>query len=125
MKKTKAMQENQFLTPLQKFSETCSVKSKKNDEPWEFDIVEQFYKELVEVQKMMKQKYLVIPNEDMPNACLECPCLRHDSFDGINMWQCNLTFKAFDDIPIERPESCPLQEVWLDPEDLEYGERVF
>ena len=79
---------------------------------------------------MNKQKYLVIPNEHLPNSCHECPCLRHDTVVGwrngvediIYMCQCNLTFKAFDDIPIEKPKDCPLEEVWLDPEAIAYGE---
>ena len=50
------------MTALQRLSESCSVKSKKNDESWEFDIVEQFYKELAEVQKMNKGR----ENPDYP-----------------------------------------------------------
>ena len=70
---------------------------------------------------MSKQKCLMIPNEEMPSSCWECPCLRHDSLDGVHMWQCNLTGKTFNDIAMVKLKGCPLQEVWLDPEDIAYG----
>lgn len=70
---------------------------------------------------MYRQKYLVIPNETMPKSCWECPLLRHDSLDGVHMWQCNLTNKTFDVFRPERLKDCPLQELWIDPEDIAYG----
>lgn len=50
------------MTALQKLSEPCSVKKRKNDKSWEFDTVCEFYKELAEVQRMNKNR----ENPDYP-----------------------------------------------------------
>ena len=46
---------------------------------------------------------------DMPETCAECPCLRHDSIDGINAYQCNVTLGIRKNID-RKPKWCPLKE---------------
>lgn len=54
---------------------------------------------------------LIIENEPMPNNCAECPCCRHDSMEGIQMMQCNVTFTLVPDSGYEqRMDNCPLKE---------------
>lgn len=43
----------------------------------------------------------------MPENCAECPCLRHDTFDGVNAYQCNITFGIRKNID-RKPKWCPL-----------------
>lgn len=43
----------------------------------------------------------------MPENCAECPCLRHDSIDGVNAYQCNITFEIRKNID-RKPKWCPL-----------------
>jgi hypothetical protein len=43
----------------------------------------------------------------MPKNCAECPCLRHDSIDGVNAYQCNITFGIRKNID-RKPKWCPL-----------------
>ena len=43
----------------------------------------------------------------MPENCAECPCLRHDSIDGVNAYQCNITFGIRKNID-RKPKWCPL-----------------
>lgn len=55
---------------------------------------------------------VLIKGGSLPDNCAECPCLRHDSIDGINAYQCNLTLKTYDDNTQEmwtaRDEDCPM-----------------
>ena len=48
----------------------------------------------------------------MPENCFECPCCRHDSKNGIQKEQCNLTLDVFNQDYFERLEgrarNCPL-----------------
>ena len=46
-------------------------------------------------------------NIDMPLCCAECPCLRHDSIDGIHKYQCNITLDIRRNINA-KPRNCPL-----------------
>ena len=43
----------------------------------------------------------------MPSCCAECPCLRHDSIDGIHAYQCNITLTTRTHID-KKPKWCPL-----------------
>lgn len=58
---------------------------------------------------------VLIKGMSLPDNCYECPCLRHDSIDGINAYQCNLTLNTYDDntqkMWTARDEDCPLVEV--------------
>lgn len=59
---------------------------------------------------------LLIMNEKMPERCEECPCFRHDSLDGVNAYQCNVTLRSFskeetDRLDDHRPTDCPLMQV--------------
>lgn len=51
----------------------------------------------------------------MPECCAECPCMRHDNWNGNERYQCNvklITFGYFDDWIFEKcPNWCPLEEV--------------
>lgn len=55
---------------------------------------------------------LIIKNEPMPDNCYECPCCRHDSYDGIQSFQCNITLKMVpkDYDASKRMNCCPLEE---------------
>lgn len=56
---------------------------------------------------------LIIAEEHMPNNCAECPCCRHDSYDGIQIMQCNLTLIIVEDYGYEsRAKDCPLKEMY-------------
>ena len=46
---------------------------------------------------------------DMPKDCAECPCLRHDSIDGLHAYQCNITMGIRKNID-KRPRWCPIIE---------------
>ena len=58
---------------------------------------------------------LLIKGEMMPDSCGECPCLRHDSLEGIHGYQCNLTLRVFLEnsncLYDSRPSDCPLEKV--------------
>lgn len=47
---------------------------------------------------------------EMPENCLECPCLREDDIDGMTARQCNVTFRTRIGRDA-RPDDCPLVEV--------------
>ena len=55
---------------------------------------------------------ILIRGMEMPENCFECPCMRHDSIDGIRAYQCNITMILHDGIQggDGRPEWCPLEE---------------
>jgi len=43
---------------------------------------------------------ILIPDGDLgglPENCFECPCMRHDSLEGVHAYQCNATLRSFDD----------------------------
>lgn len=58
---------------------------------------------------------ILIKGAEMPKNCHECPCLRHDSREGIHRYQCNnklIAFGEYDSWSYERrPNWCPLEEV--------------
>ena len=55
---------------------------------------------------------IVIKNTEMPECCAECPCMRHDSYEGIHGYQCNITLETLsDDLWDRRADSCPMKEV--------------
>lgn len=41
---------------------------------------------------------VIIKDLDMPSNCWECPCMRHDSYDGVNKYQCNVTLADSTDV---------------------------
>ncbi len=55
---------------------------------------------------------VLIKGMEMPENCFECPCCRHDSRNGHQKEQCNLTLDVFDKNYFERLEgraqNCPL-----------------
>lgn len=53
---------------------------------------------------------MILVDWPMPENCAECPCLRHDSLEGVHAYQCNVTLKIKEDLDI-KPEHCPLKEV--------------
>ena len=59
---------------------------------------------------------ILIKGMDMPTSCTECPCCRHDNWNGETAHQCNvsfITFGAEDEnwIYNTRPNWCPLTEL--------------
>lgn len=58
---------------------------------------------------------IIIKGEVMPECCAECPCMRHDNWNGDERYQCNVKlihFGEFDSWIFEkRPNWCPLEEV--------------
>lgn len=54
---------------------------------------------------------ILIKGVEMPQNCLECPICRHDSLDGVQAEQCNVTLHQVDWESAERPEDCPLEEI--------------
>lgn len=57
---------------------------------------------------------VLIKGMEMPENCYECPCLRHDSIDGMRAYQCNITMILHDGIGDGRPDWCPLVEIQED-----------
>ena len=53
---------------------------------------------------------VMIKGMEMPENCYECPCARHDSFDGIQGYQCNVTLSYIAN-EISRLLICPLIEI--------------
>lgn len=55
---------------------------------------------------------VIVKGIKMPENCFECPCCRHDSRNGYQKEQCNLTLDVFDAGYYERFEgraqNCPL-----------------
>lgn len=55
---------------------------------------------------------IIVKGMEMPENCFECPCCRHDSRNGYQKEQCNLTLDVFDAGYYERFEgraqNCPL-----------------
>ena len=55
---------------------------------------------------------VLVKGMEMPENCFECPCCRHDSRNGHQKEQCNLTLDVFDKNYFERLEgraqNCPL-----------------
>lgn len=55
---------------------------------------------------------VIVKGMEMPENCYECPCCRHDSRNGHQKEQCNLTLDVFDKNYFERLEgraqNCPL-----------------
>ena len=55
---------------------------------------------------------VIVKGMKMPENCFECPCCRHDSRNGHQKEQCNLTLDVFDKNYFERLEgraqNCPL-----------------
>lgn len=55
---------------------------------------------------------IIVKGIKMPENCFECPCCRHDSTNGFQNEQCNLTLDVFDAGYYERFEgraqNCPL-----------------
>ena len=64
---------------------------------------------------------ILIKGVEMPENCHECPCLRHDSLDGLHRYQCNnrlIVFGEFDTWIFEkRPNWCPLRHI---PDDTAF-----
>lgn len=59
---------------------------------------------------------VLIKDMEMPTSCTECPCCRHDNWNGETAHQCNvsfITFGAEDEnwIYNTRPNWCPLIEI--------------
>ena len=59
---------------------------------------------------------ILIKGMEMPTSCIECPCCRHDNWNGETAHQCNvsfITFGAEDEnwIYNTRPNWCPLIEL--------------
>ena len=59
---------------------------------------------------------ILIKGMEMPTSCTECPCCRHDNWNGETAHQCNvslITFSAEDEnwIYDQRPNWCPLVEI--------------
>lgn len=59
---------------------------------------------------------ILIKGMEMPTSCIECPCCRHDNWNGETAHQCNvsfITFGAEDEnwIYNTRPNWCPLAEL--------------
>ena len=59
---------------------------------------------------------ILIKGMEMPTSCTECPCCRHDNWNGETAHQCNvslITFSAEDEnwIYDKRPNWCPLAEI--------------
>ena len=58
---------------------------------------------------------VIVKGMKMPENCGECPICRHDSMDGVQMEQCNLTLDTFDSNDsvrwVRRADNCPLFEV--------------
>ena len=59
---------------------------------------------------------ILIQGMEMPTSCAECPCCRHDNWNGETAHQCNvsfITFGAEDEnwIYNTRPNWCPLIEL--------------
>lgn len=59
---------------------------------------------------------ILINGMEMPTSCTECPCCRHDNWNGETAHQCNvsfITFSAEDEnwIYDQRPNWCPLVEI--------------
>lgn len=58
---------------------------------------------------------ILIKGAEMPENCHECPCLRHDSWDGLHRYQCNNKLIAFGECDSwsyeRRPNWCPLVEL--------------
>ena len=59
---------------------------------------------------------ILIQGMEMPTSCTECPCCRHDNWNGETAHQCNvsfITFGAEDEnwIYNTRPNWCPLTEL--------------
>lgn len=53
---------------------------------------------------------VIIKDMKMPESCYSCPCARHDSFDGIQGYQCNVTLGYIKN-EIVRLLDCPLIEI--------------
>lgn len=70
----------------------------------------------------------IVVKMNMPDSCCECPCLRHDSIDLINAYQCNLSLRTFDDNDVsmwtKRAEDCPLSEIPETCVTCKYADRV-
>lgn len=58
---------------------------------------------------------ILIKGVEMPENCHECPCMRHDSLDGLHRYQCNNKLIAFGECDSwsyeRRPNWCPLVEL--------------
>ena len=59
---------------------------------------------------------VIVKGMEMPKNCVECPCCRHDNWNGETAHQCNvsfITFGAEDEnwIYNTRPNWCPLTEL--------------
>ena len=59
---------------------------------------------------------VIVKGMEMPTSCIECPCCRHDNWNGETAHQCNvsfITFGAEDEnwIYNTRPNWCPLTEL--------------
>ena len=59
---------------------------------------------------------IIVKGMEMPTSCTECPCCRHDNWNGETAHQCNvsfITFGAEDEnwIYNTRPNWCPLVEI--------------
>lgn len=59
---------------------------------------------------------IIIKDMEVPTSCAECPCCRHDNWNGETAHQCNvsfITFGAEDEnwIYNTRPNWCPLIEL--------------
>lgn len=74
---------------------------------------------------------VLIKGMEVPTSCVECPCCRHDNWNGETAHQCNvsfITFGAEDEnwIYNTRPNWCPLIELpphgrLIDADKLEKG----
>ena len=59
---------------------------------------------------------ILIKGMEMPTSCTECPCCRHDNWNGETAHQCNVSFITFGAeyenwIYNTRPNWCPLIEL--------------
>lgn len=59
---------------------------------------------------------VLIKGMEMPKSCVECPCCRHDNWNGATAHQCNvslITFGAEDEkwLYNTRPNWCPLVKI--------------
>lgn len=52
---------------------------------------------------------LFIPNETMPETCFDCPCLRQDNLDGVQSFQCQVTWHT--EWQGDKIKDCPIKEV--------------
>ncbi len=60
-------------------------------------------------------KGILIKGMEMPECCLECPCLREDEYAGVTAYQCKVDLITFGEVDYlwmkeTRPNWCKLKE---------------